>query len=580
MTALPMTWRRARGAAVLVLALTLPLTQPFAPCQAAEPQADYVYTIVQGDTLIGLSARLLHTPVDWPKVARHNRLPNPNYLLPGARLRVPFALLKTTSAMATVTHVHGEVRAVSAAHSAPGASAAPAAPAVLALGASLAEGTQVTTGKDGHVTLKLQDGSTVRVQSESQMQMERMRTYAGVGVFESAMRLIAGRLEALVRRPGDKTQTRHSVTTPLATLAARGTEFRVTMDARNNQTRGEVLDGVVGVGAGSAPAAKDEKQLHAGFGSVVDAAKNVSDPIKLLDAPDVSKLAKLQERTLLRFALAAQAGARTYRAQLARDAAFNGVIAELVSVSPELRIANIADGAYFLRVRAIDGRGFEGRDATHAFTLKARPEPPLISAPAARGKVRASAVEFQCAENTEAATYHLQVAKDASFKVLVHENSAVKGAQAVASQLALGEYFWRVASLRRDGDRGPYGDAASFVLMAPPAHPEPAQIGDNDVKFRWAGEAGQQFAFQVARDQQFTQPLLTRTLDKPEIAVPRPARGVYFMRYRATDADGFVGPFSSVQKFTVPVPPPVPTCLMDTAGRCVSATHGVVAPGQ
>ena len=388
MTALPMTWGRTRGAVVLVVALTLPLSPPFTLCQAAEPQADYVYTIVQGDTLIGVSTRLLHTPVDWAKVARHNRLPNPNYLLPGASLRVPFALLKTTPAMATVTHVHGDVRAVSGAHSAPGA------PAALTLGASLAEGAQVTTGKDGYVTLKLQDGFTVRVQSESQMQMERMRTYAGVGVFESAMRLISGRVESLVRGPGDKTQTRHSVTTPLATLATRGTEFRVTMDARNNQTRGEVLDGVVGVGAGNAPAAKDEKQLHAGFGSVVDAAKNVSDPIKLLDAPDVSKLAKLQQRTLLRYVLAAQAGAHSYRAQVARDEAFNGVIAELVSVSPELRIANIADGAYFLRVRAVDARGFEGRDATHAFTLKARPEPPLISAPAARGKVRASAVEF------------------------------------------------------------------------------------------------------------------------------------------------------------------------------------------
>ncbi len=257
------------------------------------------------------------------------------------------------------------------------------------------------------------------------------------------------------------------------------------------------------------------------------------------------------------------------------------MIAELVSVSPELRIANIADGAYFLRARAVDARGFEGHDATHAFTLKARPEPPLISAPAARGKVRASAVEFRWAENIEAATYHLQVAKDASFKALVHENTAIKGAQAVAPQLALGEYFWRVASLRRDGDRGPYGDAASFVLMAPPAHPEPPQIGDDDVKFRWAGEAGQQFSFQVAVDLQFAQPLLTRTLDKPEIAVPRPAPGIYFMRYRATDADGFVGPYSSVQKFTVPVRPPAPSaCLMDSAGRCVSATHGLVAPGQ
>jgi len=70
--------------------------------------------------------------------------------------------------------------------------------------------------------------------------------------------------------------------------------------------------------------------------------------------------------------------------------------------------------------------------------------------------------------------------------------------------------------------------------------------------------------------------VLGRNLDKPEIDVPRPQPGTYFMRYRATDPDGFVGPFSSAQRFTI-VPPP---CLKDSVGRCVSFTHGLVSPGQ
>ena len=294
----------------------------------------------------------------------------------------------------------------------------------------------------------------------------------------------------------------------------------------------------------------------------------------LLNAPDVSKLSKLQERTLLRFTLPAQVGAQAYRAQLARDDAFSSVVAELVSPSPDLRIANIADGSYFLRVRAIDARGLEGRDATHAFNMKARPEPPLISAPAPKGKVRATEVEFKWSENPEAATYHLQIAKDASFKSLVHENKAITDAQSTVGQLALGEYFWRVASLRRDGDHGPYGDVASFALFAPPAQPDPPQIGDGNIKFRWGGEPGQKFELQVANDIKFAQLVLTRSLDKPEIEIPRPPAGAYFMRYRATDADGFVGPYSSAQKFSVPLP----VCLTDFAGRCVSATHGIVGP--
>jgi hypothetical protein len=529
---------------------------------------DFPYTVVKEDTLIGVTTRLLTTPADWPKVARYNNKRNPNLILPGETVRIPFAMLKSAPATATVSHVQGDVKAAS------GGGVA----SVLAVGASLAEGAQVTTGKDGYVTLKLQDSSTVRVQSATQMQVERMRTYSGVGVFESAMRLATGRVESLVQKfkPG-ATQTRNSVNTPLASLAVRGTEFRVTMDTQANQTRGEVLSGVVAVAnAEGGTDAKAEKRLDAGFGSVVDAGKSVSEPVTLLASPDVSKLAKLQERPLLRFALPALPGASAYRAQVARDAEFNVVVAELLSKSPDVRLTNIDDGGYFLRVRAVDARGLEGRDATHAFTLKARPEPPLTSYPAPKGKVRAAEVEFKWAENTEAATYHLQVAKDAGFKSLVHENRAIKGPQAVA-KLPLGDYYWRVASLRRDGDRGPYGDVASFALLAPPAQPEPPKIGDENLQFRWAGEPGQKFEFQMASDVKFAQVVTARSLDKPEIDLPRPKPGTYFMRYRATDPDGFVGPYIAPQTFTVPVPPP---CLQDSAGRCVSATHGIVGPQQ
>ena len=60
----------------------------------------------------------------------------------------------------------------------------------------------------------------------------------------------------------------------------------------------------------------------------------------------------------------------------------------------------------------------------HAFTLKARPEPPLVSTPAAKGKVRTAEVEFKWSENAEAGTYHLQVARDAAFRDIAFEDKA------------------------------------------------------------------------------------------------------------------------------------------------------------
>jgi hypothetical protein len=215
-------------------------------------------------------------------------------------------------------------------------------------------------------------------------------------------------------------------------------------------------------------------------------------------------------------------------------------------------------------VRAVDGGGIEGRDASHAFTLKARPEPPLVSVPPPKGKVRATEVEFKWSENTEAAAYHLQVAKDTAFSALVHDDKAVKGVQATVGKLALGDYFWRVASLRKDGDRGPFGDAYGFSLLAPPAVPEPPKIGDSGINFRWAGEPGQTFEFQLANNPKFEKPIMAQMLQRPEIDLPLPRQGVYYMRFRAIDPDGFMGPYIPAQRFVVPVPPwpgpyPVPS---------------------
>ena len=73
-----------RGAASLLAAALM-----LAASSVSGAENDYVYTVTKDDTLIGLSAKLLNSPADWPKVARYNQLRNPNYIVPGADLRVP-----------------------------------------------------------------------------------------------------------------------------------------------------------------------------------------------------------------------------------------------------------------------------------------------------------------------------------------------------------------------------------------------------------------------------------------------------------------------------------------------------------
>lgn len=106
-------------------------------------------------------------------------------------------------------------------------------------------------------------------------------------------------------------------------------------------------------------------------------------------------------------------------------------------------------------------------------------------------------------------------------------------------------------------------------MKPPPATPAPPLIGDASVQFAWAGEPGQSFEFQLARDAKFEQMVLERSLQQPTIDLPRPPGGTYFVRYRARDADGFVGPFTTPQRFEII------DCVRAGAGGCVGTGSGL-----
>jgi hypothetical protein len=369
------------------------LAGPPAAAQTATEPA-HVYLTRGGDTLIGLGRRLLVDPRAWPELARLNRIANPNRIPVGTALLIPLRLLRSSAAEVTVEQVRGDVRA---------------AGNPLAGGARLAEGDVVRTGADSSVVLRLADGSVLRLAEGSALRVDAARRLTDVDRTRSAVSLESGRAEVRTPRSADGKPT-FEVRTPQGVLGVRGTEFRVNADAAAGLTRGEVLEGAVQASAGT-----QARRLEAGFGTAIDAQARVAEPVPLLPAPDLRGQPALQERTTLRFAVPVMAGALAWRGLVARDREFRDVVADHLAQGAELRFIHLDDGRYFLRVRGIDGQGLEGRDADHAFTLKARPEPPLPSAPAPRGVTRGTRAELSWTANPEALTYRLQVAGDERF---------------------------------------------------------------------------------------------------------------------------------------------------------------------
>ena len=531
-------WTRAYSGATTLVFMVMASAAWSQPASTATDNLTYTHSAKAGDTLIHLAKRYLIKPQNWQSLQKLNKITDPHRIRPGTPIRIPLSDMKTTPAIANVVSLEGPVESTAG---------------KLQVGSAISEGQGIKTGENGFVTLKLADGSTLVVQSKSQLRLEVARTIANTGgVPVTRTALESGRVEAKiakVQKRGDAAG-RFEIVTPTSNMGVRGTEFRVASDADGKASRGEVLEGIVNV---TGAAATKNLNLTAGFGTVVEKGKQPIQPVKLSAAPDLQATAKLQERVLLRFKFAELSGASSYRAQVASDSAFTDLRAEGVFKIAEAKFADLADGAYFLRVRAIDNNGIEGSDAVTPFRLKARPEPPFTSAPANKSKFSGDSAMFNWASASEAASYRFQLAHDTTFATLVADEKSHGGVSYTpAAKLTPGEYYWRAASVRKDGDNGPFGDVQSFMLKPVPAVPNPPKDEGDRIGFSWGAEPMQRFEFQLARDAAFKDLVMEKNLDKPEISIDKPGEaGTYFMRYRATDPDGFVAPFSSAQSFEV-----------------------------
>lgn len=523
------------------------------PAQAADEVTAHVHLTQRGDTLIGLGQRLLAEPARWPELQRLNAIRNPRRMPIGMPIRVPLAWMRVERPPAMVLAASGGAFG----------QAEPLAP-----GQTLPEGALIEAGARGQATVQLVDGTVLRLRPGSTLRIETSQRLPAVGLVRSGARLERGAVE-VDARPAKGGQPGFRIGTPQGVLGVRGTQFRVS--AGEVDTRGEVLEGAVGASGTAAPGA--ERRVEAGFGTLIDRSGRVAAPTRLLPPPELHDPPVRHERPVVRVRVVPMEGAAQYRVQVARDERFDELLADVRSTTAELRIVGLEDGRWVMRLRVADAGGLEGRDALAVLQIKARPEPPLPRAPASGAVLRGASAGFSWATSAEAKAYRLQLARgsDVSAAAFAAPLRDVDGIQASAidfDSLAPGAYVWRLASVRADGDQGPFGDASRFELKALPPElppPPPPAVGDQEVRLHWTGEPGQRFDFQLARDPAFSQLVDDRTLDRAGVELPLPGDGRFYLRLRVRETDGFVGPWTATQHFDVVA------CVRDERRICVRA---------
>lgn len=504
------------------------------------PAADWAYTVRPGDNLWTITERYLKDIRYVTPLQRHNGIEDPYNVPPGTRIRIPVRWSVFTPRPAVAAQVAGDVQVRVDTDS---------ERRRLEAGSELEIGSEITTGENGSALIRFADGSELALKPNSTLSFDTLSAFGDSGMVDSRVRLSTGRLEFGVKRKPEG-ESHFEVTTPAATIAVRGTQFRASADAERPVARTEVTAGGVAV-----TAAGKTRAVPGEFGVVIEKGKAPPPPVRLLPPPELSELPGRFEQIAFNLRWPAVERATGYRAQIATSEGFETIIFDRTSARPRIGVSGLGDGDYFVRVRAIDHQALEGLDADAAFVLDARPQPPVIVSPLPDEIVRVSEPLLSWAVTEGAAGYHVEVARDVAFSDIVVREEGLKAARFPPGVLADGDYFWRVGLTDRTGDRGPFSPPSPFRVRRPPLSPTPGPpaFEDDKMTFAWAGIEGFRYVFQLARDKKFEIILVNRIVDEPKITMRKFIGGRYYLRIATIDETGYRSPFGPPAHVNVPL---------------------------
>lgn len=520
----------------VALALSACMAAPAKAAPAAQEES-IPHTVIPGDTLERLAVLYLGESRQWQLLQTYNHVSDPRRLRPGTVLHVPTRLLQPASG--TVEFVQGHVTLSGG--------------APVQAGQQLEEGSRLQSGPDGFVSVRLADGSVVRVQAQSDVQLRQMRRRGRAGSLQSVLEMHSGSLETSVPSQQESLR-RFEIRTPTTSTSVRGTRFdvNVTPDGR---TTTAVVEGSVAVQPrGTATGAL----LAPGQGVAVSAAGELGQPRTLLPAPDLSALpSALHDAALLTLPLPALQGATAYQVRIARDAQLTQVVRQGRFQGPQAVWPVLEDGTYHVAVRGLDDAGIPGQAAQRTLVVKTQPIPPLAQAPAPSATLARGQGELRCTEVPGVREYHLQVARQPDFSDMALAAAHQASCQLALADLPPGTYQWRAASVRQlaNGtlDQGPFSPSQPFTVADRPEALQTlqAQDGGPHVALHWAAQPGQTFRLMLARDVGFEQTVEDTRLDQPTWSSHGLPAGTYYVRIQVLAASGLQSDFSQPRKITV-----------------------------
>ncbi|OHE59160.1 MAG: hypothetical protein A2Z47_06425 [Thermodesulfovibrio sp. RBG_19FT_COMBO_42_12] len=519
----------------LIFSLFFPL--PSTAGTIAEPCIEV--SVSQGDYLIAICEQYLDDPREWRKIARINKLKNPHLIYPGQMLLLPIALLRGEPIEGTVRFLRGDAEIQEKDGD---------GWRKLLLTDSIREGNTVKTGKDSAIEVQFESGDSWDQRSDTILGVTSARKKSDF--FFHQLFLQAGKGVTNIQKATGR-ESRFEIDTPASICAARGTEFRTSVDA-SEVTRSEVLEGMIDVEADS-----QRITVAEGEGTLVKKGEPPQIPKKLLPPPEISDKKTIYKKMPLELAFRKIEGAISYRIVIAKDREIRDVLSEkLIKPDALFSLAQLDDGTYYLQAQSIDDEGLEGLSSSpDEVVVRVNPVPPYIQSPVDGGEYRETAVPCSWLNVKDAAAYHMQIAEDMEFSTVVQERTDIHDTAYKAGTLDYRSYYFRVCSIAEDRYEGEWSDTIRFTIIPPPPAPrmDKPDIEGKEIRIRWP-DLGSEYTyhFQMSGDEKFSSVLVDDHIDKAGITLQKPDKaGMYYVRTSSIDSKGYEGSFSEPQSFEI-----------------------------
>ena len=404
-----------RRSSVVKIALLFGASILGAPLGASSPDDDSVtYKMKSGDTLIDLAEKFMLSRDRYKIVQQRNRIVDPYVVPVGKTISIPRDLLAFKLVEARFVAVRGTVLAN-------------ANQAVV--GQNLREGATITTGPSSFATLALGDGSRVSLPSNSDVRVRRLRTYHLGGSIDFDFDILKGGTRSTVTKkksPDDRFRMR----TPRAVSAVRGTDFQTRIDPASSRDFAEIVEGALAVDVGNGPLALTE-----GNGLVIADARRVIKEA-LPPPPIVPGAGKVQADRIVSFVTEPRAPTRF---TIGADSSFIEQVADVISTDGSAKIADLPNGSYFIRARAISANGIQGIPVTYAFKRR------LNGVTATAAKSDEGYVFRWVSEGGGKTNFHFQLFANAQATAPIVDEAGLSGDRITMTDLPVGTYRWRVA---------------------------------------------------------------------------------------------------------------------------------------